>query len=95
MFKKENKIMWNVDYSAFVMVMVILSEVLSTVHSIESPAWTFNICAIFAGTLVLTDLLFELPLDNFVFCLNNTVIPPIFIDNYNYICTTKYINIGY
>lgn len=79
------------DYSTFVTVTLILSLMLSTVHSILSPALTSNACAMLTGTLVLTELLFEAPLLIVVFCLNSNTITSIFVIGYTYICTVEYI----
>lgn len=62
-------------YSTFETVTVILSLLLSTVHSILSPALMFIIWAIGAGNVVRTELLLVVPLLIFVFCLN-IIIPP-------------------
>lgn len=64
-------------YSTFETVIVNSSLTLSTAHSILSPAVTFIILAIVAGSVVLTELLFVVPLLIFVFCLNSNTITSI------------------
>ena len=61
-------------YSTFATVTLKVSLLLSTVHSTISPAFMFNICAIGAGSVVLTELLLVVPLLIFVFCLNTITI---------------------
>lgn len=78
-------------YSTFATVTLILSLMLSTVHSILSPALTSKAWAMLTGTLVLTELLFDAPLLIVVFCLNNTTMTSIFVSCYTYICTNEYI----
>ena len=69
------------------------SLILSTHHSILSPAFTFNIRAIVAGTLLLTAFVLLAPLIILVFCLKITVISSMFVTLYNYICTAKYLKL--
>ena len=80
-------------YSTFVTDISSLSFILSTVHSILSPAFTSNILAIVAGTLVLTAFVLLAPLLIVDFCLNNTTITSNYIIRYTYICITQYIKL--
>ena len=85
---KEKKV-----YSTFVTVTLSLLSSLSTVHSIKSPGLRFNICAIGAGSVVLTELLFVLALLIFVFCLNITTILRYIMFCYTYIYNIRYIKL--
>lgn len=94
-FFKENKELKKKNYSTFETDIESLSLLLSTTHSILSPAVTSNILAIVAGTLVLTEFVLLAPLLIFVFCLKITGITSIFIINYTYIYNIKYIKFTY
>ena len=78
--KKVTMFIFKKIYSTTFDILTLISPLIfSTVHSILSPADTFIIWAIGAGTVVLTELLFVVPFDILVFCLNTTVIPPYFL----------------
>ena len=80
-------------YSTFETDIESSSLLLSTDHSILSPALTFNILAIVAGTLVLTAFVLLAPLLIVVFCLNSNTITSNYVFNYTYIYIIKYIKL--
>ena len=80
-------------YSTLETATEILSLLLSTTHSILSPAFTSNILAIVAGTLVLTAFVLLAPLLIVVFCLNSNTITSNYLFNYIYIYIIKYIKL--
>lgn len=92
---KEKKKLINSVYSTFDMFTDIISLLLSTAHSILSPGSNSNICAIVNGTVVRTELVFDVPFEIVVFCLNNITIPLNFIFYYTYISIIKYINLSF
>lgn len=80
-------------YSTFVTEIESLSLLLSTDHSILSPAFTSSILAIVAGTLVLTAFVLLAPLLIVDFCLNSNTITSNYVFNYTYIYIVKYIKL--